>query len=684
MWFTFALAALAAIAILYLPGFILWRALKFDNLMALCTAPIASIALLGVTAIAFEKFDLPATATTAGVCVLSVCVFVFAITSIGKRRRASLSFPTTFGSTVRKRSKSAESTNKYDWLLLGAYVLFGLIVACFVFVANIGDPEAFFSRWDNQTHISLVRAFLDSETWSSLVTGQYLAAPQSAQPYVEGPGFYPAGWHDIVAFACSATGASVPCGMNAVNVAFAGIVMPVSVFAFVKAAFIEDKFTLAAGAVTASACAIFPWWFFVTGPLYPNFAGLALVPACAGCAICILRARLFLRKLPSVIVLGLCSVASLALLQPNALFYLVIVLASYGASHVFHLAKERKNASVAVGVVLAYLVVIAVFWLACLHVPFLQSVVQYEQYPDPDIPAAFITLFGMIGIGPLFAFAALFGFIICCKRRTFWILIPAIFMAAACVFSRLDPTGIGRLLGGFWYTDFRRLGACFGFSLVPLAACGLGMLLALVSKPKKNQVSRSGAISVIGAGIIALAFFALNTFPSVEVEVGSETYGTGFGTFTSEIYKRYNPAIEHAYSADEVAFVDKALDTIGENELVINQPNDGSTFAYGVNGLDTYYRHCRARGQTEDSVTIRTKLADYASDETVQKAVNRVGAKYVLLLDQGVPLEDGVWLPQYSSPGPWIGIDGIRDDTPGFKVVLSEGDMRLYEIEKAA
>ena len=29
----------------------------------------------------------------------------------------------------------------------------------------------------------------------------------------------------------------------------------------------------------------------------------------------------------------------------------------------------------------------------------------------------------------------------------------------------------------------------------------------------------------------------------------------------------------------------------------------------------------------------------------------------------------------------WKGITSITDTTPGFKVVLSEGDMRLYEIE---
>ena len=100
--------------------------------------------------------------------------------------------------------------------------------------------------------------------------------------------------------------------------------------------------------------------------------------------------------------------------------------------------------------------------------------------------------------------------------------------------------------------------------------------------------------------------------------------------------------------------------------------------------MSTYYRHCRTGDQTEDSIAIRTGLANYASDKAVQQAVADIGATYVLQLDQGVALEDGVWLPQYSNPEPWSGIDAITDDTPGFKLVLSDGDMRLYEIEEAA
>lgn len=685
MWFVFFEALAVALIALYLPGYLFWRAFKFEPIMSLCVAPIASIAGIGVAAVAFEKAGLPAHAATIGITVLGVYMIIQSLSSFRRQKRATLAFPATFTDVKpARKGKRARSTTRFDWLLLAAYVVFGMVVTWFVFIRNIGDPSAFFSRWDNQTHISLVRAFLDSGTWSSLVTSQYLAAAPEAQPYLSGAGFYPAGWHDVVAFACSATGASVPIGINAVNTAFAGVVLPASMFAFIKAAFSGDRFTLAAGAVTASACAIFPWWFFVTGPLYPNFAGLALVPASAGCAIAILRRGLFVRKLPSVIVLAVLSVATLALLQPNAVFFLLIVLVAYGASHIYRFAKEHKGVGVAIGATVAFAIVIAAVWLACLHAPFLQSVVQYRQSAKPGIPAAIFNLVGMVGVEPLFALAALFGLIVCCKRRMFWIVVPAAFMGLAYMFSRLDPTGIGRMLGGFWYTDFRRLGACFGFTLVPLAACGLGALLKLAYRPKKREGASSGKLAIALCGVIAVAFFALNAFPSVEVELGGEEYGTGFGTFTSQIYKTYNPKVEHAYATEEVKFVDKVKRTIDGDYLVINQPNDGSTFAYGVNGLNTYYRHCRTGDQTEDSIAIRTGLANYASDAAVQQAVADIGATYVLQLDQGVALEDGVWLPQYHDPAPWSGIDAIADDTPGFRLVLSDGDMRLYEIEGAA
>ena len=722
MWLRFLAAFAVAGMVMYMPGYLFWRALRFGRILSLACAPLASVAALVLMGIVFQKVGVPVDGVMLSGMALAVGLLLFGISSLPIFPEvASCGYPVTedgFPQGGLRGRRGAMGLAIPDAAILALYIVCGLIVCAWVFLANVGSPDAFFSRWDNQTHLSLVRAFLDSGQWSSLYTDQYLAAAPAAKPYLSEPGFYPAAWHVVVATVCSITGCGVTVGVNAVNSAFMGIVLPTSIFSFLNASFPDDKMVVLAGAVAASGCTIFPWWFFTTGPLYPNFAGMSLVLAPAGAGISLLAAGLVRRKWVSVVLLALSSMVSLALMHPNVLFYLFIVLASYGASYLFGSQKDAGHGVAAriVGMV-AYLVVICAFWYACLRLLFLRSIVTYPAKPKPGIISALANLVGMVAVAPIFALAALGGLVSCCRDRRFWLAVPAVFMGAAYVASRLDPGGIGQVIGGFWYTDFRRLGSCFGFALIPLAAWGLGGFAELVARAvsrrgakagvrgrhsKRGGSEASGALDAggirrrgVGTGALSpasmgvalaamLAIGALNLFPTFNVTVHDEVFGTGFGTFTRRIYETYNPAVEHVYSTREVAFVKQALDRMPEDALVINQPNDGSMFAYALDDMNTYYRHCRVGGQTEDSKRIRLKLADYATDEQVRKAVEDTGAEYVLLLDQGVKMEDGVWLPQYGDPEPWKGIDSITDDTPGFSVVLSDGDMRLYRIDKAA
>ena len=84
--------------------------------------------------------------------------------------------------------------------------------------------------------------------------------------------------------------------------------------------------------------------------------------------------------------------------------------------------------------------------------------------------------------------------------------------------------------------------------------------------------------------------------------------------------------------------------------------------------------------ETAESRIIRNSLRNVADNVYVQNAVRSIGAQYVLQLDQGEPGLESPHLFPYEDGEKWRGIDGIRDDTPGFEVVLAEGDMRLYKI----
>ena len=77
---------------------------------------------------------------------------------------------------------------------------------------------------------------------------------------------------------------------------------------------------------------------------------------------------------------------------------------------------------------------------------------------------------------------------------------------------------------------------------------------------------------------------------------------------------------------------------------------------------------------------VRMSLDEYASDSEVRDAVASTGARYVLVLDMdGERTDERRFLSSYY-PEQWEGINELTDDTPGFKVLLAEGDMRLYEL----
>ena len=108
-------------------------------------------------------------------------------------------------------------------------------------------------------------------------------------------------------------------------------------------------------------------------------------------------------------------------------------------------------------------------------------------------------------------------------------------------------------------------------------------------------------------------------------------------------------------------------------------------FSYGGEGIDVFYKRTGIEAYETDSAEsqlFRDSLVEYSTNKEVQDAVEKTGAKYLLLLDQNVDDEsqERYWFDHYYE-SLWTGMDAVNDSTPGFKVVLAEGDMRLYEIE---
>lgn len=190
----------------------------------------------------------------------------------------------------------------------------------------------------------------------------------------------------------------------------------------------------------------------------------------------------------------------------------------------------------------------------------------------------------------------------------------------------------------------------------------------------------SGKCGFAIATVLVLALIVTTVYPGIAVP-GSQTGDVAFRTVVGGIRAVSNSSA--VYEKDEKLFVQQVKAIIEPTALVINVPDDGSAFAFAADGLRTYYRYTREYDipeETAESKLIRNSLCQVADSVDVKDAVRKIGATYVLQLDQGQPNLDRTYLFTYEGGAKWRGVDAIRDDTPGFEVVLARNDMRLYKI----
>lgn len=135
------------------------------------------------------------------------------------------------------------------------------------------------------------------------------------------------------------------------------------------------------------------------------------------------------------------------------------------------------------------------------------------------------------------------------------------------------------------------------------------------------------------------------------------------------------------YHSEEREFVQKAEDLIPDGALVMNFPYDGSAYAYGLDGMNTYFKS-NATYSEEGSAEyiVETRLCDIAWDPEVRDAAKELGIEYVIQLDHGLGEGSSTLEREYSAQD-WRGIGSIDGQTEGFEEVLVSGDMRIDRIK---
>ncbi len=715
MFDMFAISILVGIIFLWMPGCLLLKAIRVDTLSAASLSPIASLTLYWILTETYRvvgifsswiSIFLPLAIINATACVASFL--------IGRRRKDSSCLLRISGRNIEGR---------HGFCLFAAYLLVGVCITSIVFIGNIGAATDFLAEFDSVHHLGSTYAFNETGMWSSFAASADIGLDESIRPSSVG-GFYPSLWHTFAALLMSCLDIPVTLAANAVNFIMTAVVFPASMFFLMRILFRNECIPVLTGAFVIFAFMAFPWKFLIWGPLFPNLMSMVLTPAVCGLFLLLFEPSNTRSNFIVIIVLFLIGMLVLVFSQTNAVFIMGVFLISYliwQASRI-PLIKNNNQSTILKRVLygIAAALVIGIIWVVFYKMPFLRAIVSHGWPAFTDIPGA---LFNVLTLSfretmpqyflGVLVFVGILGTILSAKKRKyFWITCSYLIMVVIYIICVTSEGTIKQLAGGFWYTDPMRLGAIAALFAMPLVCIGLSWindaLNFLVCGTTSEHVTQHGAHEhphdthnatarkrlssgvQIGVTTIILCFvffplgslLHLNGYTPAFAYLTNQFKGVYAPVETSETGDRIDTA-PRLYSLDEQRFVEEAKNIVGD-ALVLNQPNDGSGFAFSVSDFDNlYYRSMGGYGfdgNNANSDIIREQLDDIATNSSVQDAVKNLGAEYVLKLDQGDQyVRANPYLWSYREED-WTGIDSIDDDTPGFEIVLSEGDMRLYRI----
>lgn len=669
MWLDYLIAVASCAALLYVPGYLLARAIPFSRFASVVIAPIITSLLFAVAGVAAYGIARPCPPWAIILVVTALCLAPFAV-----RRLAG-------GSAEELLKPCLPSRELLRFVAL--YLAVAFVIFSIVYLANIDGAYSFSRNDDSTVHLSLTRGFIDTGTYSTLHASSFLDQD------LESSGYYPAAWHAFCALAAPFCGDSVPLSFNAAITVFLVLVFPLGMLLLFDKLFCASKPVIVAGSLLTLAFCGFPWGFVVWGQLLPNLAAFIFIPATLAVFAHALDEKGMAQrvKLFAVVALGF---ATIALEQPNGVFTLGILIVLYGISRLFfkpgeeraHVTPKRIAAAAAVFAAACAL------WYAMYRMPFMQAVVNTTWAASLSPFEAFVSsplfMFSVRqGVQPLLTLFTFVGVVCTLKdRRYLWMTVAYLAALAFHILGTAFDGPFKHLLIGFWYTDYNRTGAMCALFAIPVASIGLARvgawLKSVLERKAPDKTKRWYACAV--AAIVAVAF-ALLQFTPIHVDYRDRQIYLSLAAIGSQIDSRYS--WDNTLTAEEDAFIKTIMEEdLPEGALVINVPSDGSCWSYGVEGINLFFRRSSntgARYDAEEAALVRTKLSQVASNEEVQQTLRELNARYLLILDD--PSGDNpTKTSQRYVEKDWVGIESITPETPGFELVRSEGDMRLYEI----
>lgn len=647
-WWVIVPAVLAAAVVVLLPGLVVAYAATARGITAWALAPLLSMTVFGVVALAFGVAHIPFTGVSAAVGALVVVVVAAGVMILVLRRRPS---PAPYRDRV--------------WPNLAALV--SVAVALVAFGIRFGSalvrPDAVSQTFDDVFHLNGVRYIIATHDANPLSFINLNAA-------FGGPGgFYPNLWHVLASLTTVYSGASIPVAVNALNIVIGGLIWPLGCVLLVRALLGPRPVALLVTGIVSASFAAFPLLLVTYGVLYPNLLGLAGLPAALG--LLVLAVGFAKKPTLSRVLAWVAFIAVLpgiALAHPNAFASLLVVgfplMFAFGWRW-FKEAREqgasrqrmRRGVIVTVAVVVVGLILFIVVrpprasatWgpTKSLGDALVAAVTNGQDTP----PAIAMTVLVLLGVVATFV-----------TRRNRWLVGSLALVWFFYVATAIMAQGRWRFaVTGTWYGDIHRLTALGPVVLVPLAVIGIQWVADLVTALGRRLSSRHRGWVIAGTAVGLAVALVATVFAQTGTALASMS-----GWATASFAQGPNAWL---LSGDERALLDRVPKEVPQDAVVAGDPWTGASLVWALSDRQPLVPHIYGpRTDAQALILSRLRYATPGSD--VCAALQKENVKYALDFgDVGV----------FGKANINKGMNGLSN-SPVLTLVDQQGPAKLYKV----
>lgn len=659
-WLETLPALFVALAVVLLPGAALAWAVGFRRLSLLGLAPLFSLSLAGVGAVAAAWIHVP---WNLGV-LLAATVLASAI-----------------GWLVVRRWNGMERPQPEPWTVIAAAAAgigIGALLIGRRIVQLVGAPDNISQRYDDVFHLNAVRYVLDTANASSLDLGR-MGGGGGGRGAI-----YPAVWHSLAALVTQLTGAEVAVSVNIINLVAGAVLWPISVVFLTRVVIGPRLLGLAAAGVLSSGFVAFPYLLMVWGPLFPNLLSASVLPAVLATVILVCRKASAMTETPLqswlALILGLPGLALSHMSSVNALLAFSAPLLLWTlAGHVRRLVKGRAPLR---SYLLPGLATIVALSVAAVSWKVLRPGFYDGWKPHQTVAGAVGEVLGNAPIGTdlvlVTSVLALIGAGTIMRRRGLWWVLGC--YAAAAYLYVVDAgyaAGWARdFFTGTWYQDTNRLAAYLPMFATVLAALGVTTAAdAIRGATAGRRLQLNGSLmkdrdgwkipggltpAALAGGLVVCTLLALlsQTGP-VRTYIGQNKV----------FYERDTK--ESIVSSNEYKLFDRLAAEIPEDAVIAVNPWNGGSLAYAFSDRKVLEYHQTQR-KTADLQTIAQGLADAGKNPQVCAAVRKLKVTYALDLGSQ-------YLLNHPSSLTYPGLQDL-ERSKAVQLVDSEGDAKLFKI----